>query len=76
MRVTPSMSEGIKMPWTYRIVFTDNDNEYVSVATSGTVRDENGSSIGSSKINNQAVNFYIQNTSFVNESGVMILWIL
>ena len=69
MRVTPSMSEGIKMPWTYRIVFTDNDNEYVGVATSGTVRDENGSSIGSSKINNQAVNFYIQNTSFVNESG-------
>ena len=69
MRVTPSMSEGIKMPWTYRIVFTDNDNEYVGIATSGTVRDENGSSIGSSKINNQAVNFYIQNTSFVNESG-------
>ena len=69
MRVTPSMSEGIKMPWTYRIVFTDNDNEYVGIATSGTVRDENGSSIGSLKINNQAVNFYIQNTSFVNESS-------
>ena len=69
MRVTPSMSEGIKMPWKYRIVFTDNDNEYVGIATSGTVRDENGSSIGSLKINNQAVNFYIQNTSFVNELG-------
>jgi hypothetical protein len=69
MRVTPSLSEGIKMPWTYRIVFTDNDSEYTGIATSGTVRDENGSSIGTSKITNQAVNFYVQNTSFVNESG-------
>ena len=39
------------------------------MATSGTVRDENGASIGSSKISNQAVNFYVQNTSFINESG-------
>ena len=69
MRVTPSLSEGIKMPWNYKIIFTDDDNAYVGVATSGTVRDENGASIGSSKITNQAVNFYVQNTSFVNESG-------
>jgi hypothetical protein len=69
MRVTPSLLEGIKMPWNYKIIFTDDDNAYVGVATSGTVRDENGASIGSSKITNQAVNFYVQNTSFVNESG-------
>ena len=69
MRVTPSLSEGIKMPWNYKIIFTDDDNAYAGVATSGTVRDENGASIGSSKITNQAVNFYVQNTSFVNESG-------
>ena len=69
MRVTPSLSEGIKMPWNYKIIFTDDDNAYAGGATSGTVRDENGASIGSSKITNQAVNFYVQNTSFVNESG-------
>jgi len=69
MRVTPSLSEGIKMPWNYKVIFTDDDNRYVGVATSGTVRDENGASIGSSKISNQAVNFYVQNTSFINESG-------
>jgi hypothetical protein len=69
MRVTPSLSEGIKMPWNYKIIITDDDNAYAGVATSGTVRDENGASIGSSKITNHAVNFYVQNTSSVNESG-------
>ena len=69
MRVTPSLSEGIKIPWTYKIVFTDNDSIYVGIASSGTVRDENGVSIGSAKITNPSVNFYVQNTSFVNESG-------
>jgi len=66
MRVTPSFSEGPKMPWKYNIVFTDDDSAYVGIARSGTVRDENGSSIGSSKITEPALSFYIQNTSFID----------
>jgi hypothetical protein len=69
MRVTPSESEGIKMPWKYQIVFTDSDSAYVGVASSGTVRDETGSSIGSDKIMQPALSFYVQNTSFVDSLG-------
>ena len=69
MRVTPSAAEGVKLPWKYKIVFTNNDSAYVGIASSGTVRDENGSSIGSAKITKQAVNFYVQNTSFVDTLG-------
>ena len=57
MRITPSESEGIKMPWKYQIVFTDNDSAYVGSATSGTVRDETGTSIGSDKSQNQQLVF-------------------
>ena len=66
MRITPSISEGPKMPWKYQIVFTDNDSAYVGIASTGTVRDENGSSIGSDKIANPAINFYVQNMFFVD----------
>ena len=66
MRITPSISEGPKMPWKYQIVFTDNDSAYVGIAYTGTVRDENGSSIGSDKIANPAINFYVQNMFFVD----------
>ena len=69
MRITPSESEGIKMPWKYQIVFTDDDSAYVGVARSGTVRDESGTSIGSDKITQPALDFYIQNTSFVDTAG-------
>ena len=69
MRITPSGSEGIKMPWKYQIVFTDDDSAYVGVARSGTIRDESGTSIGSDKITEPALDFYIQNTSFVDTSG-------
>ena len=69
MRITPSGSEGIKMPWTYQIVFTDDDSAYVGVARSGTVKDESGTSIGSDKITQPALDFYIQNTSFVDTAG-------
>ena len=69
MRITPSESEGIKMPWKYQIVFTDSDSAYVGVASSGTVRDETGSSIGSDKIMQPALSFYVQNTSFVDSLG-------
>jgi len=69
MRITPSGSEGIKMPWTYQIVFTDDDSAYVGVARSGTVKDESGTSIGSDKITEPALDFYIQNTSFVDTAG-------
>ena len=69
MRITPSGSEGIKMPWKYQIVFTDDDSAYVGVARSGTVRDESGTSIGSDKITEPALDFYIQNTSFVDTAG-------
>ena len=68
MRITPSIAEGVKMPWKYNIVFTDDDSAYVGVSRSGTVRDENGSSIGSDKITEPAINFYVQNTSFVDTS--------
>ena len=69
MRITPSGSEGSKMPWKYQIVFTDDDSAYVGVARSGTVRDESGTSIGSDKITEPALDFYIQNTSFVDTAG-------
>lgn len=69
MRITPSYLEGIKMPWKYQIVFTDDDSAYVGVARSGTVRDESGTSIGSDKITQPALDFYIQNTSFVDTAG-------
>ena len=49
MRITPSQAEGIKMPWKYQIIFTDDDSAYVGVASSGTVRDELGSSISQEK---------------------------
>ena len=68
MRITPSISEGPKMPWKYQIVFTDNDSAYVGIAYTGTVRDENGSSIGSDKIANPAINFYVQNMFFVDST--------
>ena len=68
MRVTPSLVEGSRMPWKYNIVFTDDDSAYVGTARSGTVRDENGSSIGSDKITEPAVSFFIQNTSFIDTS--------
>ena len=69
MRITPSIAEGPKMPWKYNIVFTDDDSAYVGVARTGTVRDENGSSISSSdKITQPAINFFIQNTSFIDTS--------
>jgi len=69
MRITPSISEGPKMPWKYQIVFTDNDSAYVGIASTGTVRDENGSSIGSDKIANPAINFYVQNMFFVDSTS-------
>ena len=69
MRVTPSESEGLKMAWKYQVVFTDNDSAYVGIATSGTVRDELGQSIGSQKISNPALSFYVQNTSFIDSTG-------
>jgi hypothetical protein len=69
MRITPSGSEGSKMPWKYQIVFTDDDSAYVGVARSGTVKDESGTSIGSDKITEPALDFYIQNTSFVDTAG-------
>ena len=63
MRITPSQAEGIKMPWKYQIIFTDDDSAYVGVASSGTVRDELGSSISPRKIMQPALNFYIQKLS-------------
>ena len=69
MRVTPSTSEGPKMPWKYNIVFTDDDSAYVGIARTGTVRDENGVSISSAnKLTEPAINFFIQNTSFIDTS--------
>ncbi len=66
MRVTPTVEQALQLAWRYHIVFTDNDSAYVGIARSGTVRDENGSSIGSNKITEPAVNFYVQNTSFID----------
>ena len=66
MRVTPTVEQAHQLAWRYHIVFTDNDSAYVGIARSGTVRDENGSSIGSNKITQPAVNFYVQNTSFID----------
>jgi len=66
MRITPTNIEALRLAWKYNIVFTDDDSAYVGVARSGTVRDETGTSIGSNKITQPAVNFYVQNTSFID----------
>ena len=66
MRVTPTETEALMLPWKYNIVFTDDDSAYVGIARSGTVRDENGLSIGTKKITEPALNFYVQNTSFID----------
>ena len=66
MRITPTNIEALRLSWKYNIVFSDDDSAYVGIARSGTVRDENGSSIGSAKITEPAVNFYVQNTSFID----------
>ena len=68
IRVTPTVSEGLQLSWKYNITFTDNDSAYVGIARSGTIRDENGISIGTNKITEPAVNFYVQNTSFIDTS--------
>ena len=69
MRVVPSLVEGLKLPWKYHIVFTDDDSIFVGMSALGTVRDENGSSIGSAKITEPALSFYVLNTSFVDSTG-------
>ena len=66
MRITPTIDEALMLPWKYNIVFTDDDSAYVGIGRSGTVRDENGTSIGTSKITRPAVNFFVQNTSFID----------
>ena len=68
MRITPTNAEALLLPWKYNIVFTDDDSTYVGKGRSGTVRDENGISIGTNKITEPAVNFYVQNTSFIDTS--------
>jgi hypothetical protein len=68
MRITPSPAEGGKMPWKYQIVFTGIDSAYVGVISSPSgVRNELGEYIPNTQIiNNPALNFYVQNTSFID----------
>ncbi len=68
MRVTPTLAEGLQLSWKYNITFMDDDSAYVGIARSGTIRDENGTSIGSNKITQPAVNFFVQNMSFIDTS--------
>jgi len=70
MRVTPTNIEGPRMPWKYNIVFTDDDSAYVGITTrTPSIRDENYDLISDyDKIAHPAVNFYIQNTSFIDTS--------
>ena len=51
----------------YNIIFTDDSAAYVGKTTAGNVRDENNNRI-TDIIENPAVNFYIQNTSFIDTS--------
>ena len=74
MRITPSQAEGIKMPWKYQIIFTDDDSAYVGVASSGTVRDELGSSISPRKIMQPALNFIFKISPLLTHLVIMILW--
>ena len=66
IRITPTQTEALMLPWKYNIVFSDDDSAYVGIGRSGTVRDENGTSIGTNKITQPALNFYVQNTSFID----------
>ncbi|MBT7269856.1 MAG: hypothetical protein HN829_03085 [Candidatus Marinimicrobia bacterium] len=68
MRITPPVAEETMMPWKYNIVFTDDDSAYVGVVSSPSgIRDEGGASIHRTEIiNNPALNFYVQNTSFID----------
>ena len=70
MRITPSISDGVKLPWNYQVVFTGNDSAYVGVISNPSgVRDELGQSISRYQIiNNPALNFYVQNTSFIDST--------
>ena len=53
-----------------------DDSAYVGIARSGTIRDENGTSIGSNKITQPAVNF-VQNMSFIDTLlANILLWML
>ena len=70
MRITPSISDGVKIPWKYQIVFTGNDSAYVGVISNPSgIRNELGQSISRTQIiNNPALNFYVQNTSFIDST--------
>jgi len=70
IRITPSIADGVKMPWKYQIVFTAEDSAYVGVISNPSgVRNELGQSISNSHIiNNPALSFYIQNTSFIDST--------
>ena len=70
MRVTPTVSEGLQLSWKYNISFTDNDSAYVGIARQvSSVRDENDDRVSpSSLISQPAVNFFVQNMSFVDTS--------
>ncbi len=67
MRITPTSVEGLQLAWKYNIVFTDDSAAYVGKATTGNVRDEDNNRI-TDKIENPSVNFYVQNTSFIDTS--------
>tara|TARA_B100000029_G_scaffold516788_1_gene634218 strand:+ start:5176 stop:8688 length:3513 start_codon:yes stop_codon:yes gene_type:complete len=67
LRVTPNSVKGALVPWKYNIVFTDNDSAFIGMADPRRVRDENNET-ERDILTNQAVSFYVQNTSFIDTS--------
>lgn len=67
LRVTPNSVKGALVPWKYNIVFTDNDSAFIGMADPRRVRDENNET-EKDILTNQAVSFYVQNTSFIDTS--------
>jgi hypothetical protein len=69
INIVPSVLESRLMAWDYEIIFTDNDSAYVGKNRGGSPRDADGTLVTLPVLRNQAFNFYVQNTSFVDTLG-------
>jgi len=70
MNISLTKTEANYFPWDYRIVFTDNPQEYTGrITNTRAVRDENGNSRLSNMLMGQDFYFYVINTSFTDSSG-------
>jgi len=68
--LTLTKSESYYFPWNYKIIFTDNPEEYTGRVTfTRNIRDENGSSRLTNLLTEQNFNFYVINELFTDSTG-------